>query len=76
MIFMTWNCQGAASKPFRRALKMFVRMYNPAIVCLLEPKVSGDQANSICSSFGFEEWIRVGRVFRRDMDHVEKYYNN
>ncbi|XP_031095076.1 uncharacterized protein LOC115999360 [Ipomoea triloba] len=41
---------------------MFVRLHNPAIVCLLEPKVSGDQANSICSSFGFEEWIRVEAV--------------
>ncbi|XP_031095036.1 uncharacterized protein LOC115999320 [Ipomoea triloba] len=41
---------------------MFIRLHKPTIVCLLEPKVSEDQANRICSSFGFEEWIRVEAV--------------
>ncbi|XP_031119046.1 uncharacterized protein LOC116022462 [Ipomoea triloba] len=62
MICIIWNCQGAASKTFRRTLKHFCRLYSPDLVCLLEPKVSGDQANRICISFGFEEWIRVEAV--------------
>lgn len=59
---LIWNCQGAASNSFRRTLKNFICIHNPSIVCLLEPKVSGVQANKICSSFGFEDWIRVEAV--------------
>ncbi|XP_031131690.1 uncharacterized protein LOC116033075 [Ipomoea triloba] len=62
MICIIWNCQGAASKAFRRTLKQFCRSYKPDLVCLFEPKVSGDQANRICISFGFEEWVRVEAV--------------
>ncbi|XP_019173843.1 PREDICTED: uncharacterized protein LOC109169419 [Ipomoea nil] len=62
MISLIWNCQGAASKDFCRTLKHFVRIHNPSIVCLLEPKVSGAHANSICASFGFPEWIRVEAI--------------
>lgn len=62
MICLVWNCQGAASISFRRTLKNFSRMYNASIVCLLEPKVSGSQANTICSSLGFEDWVRVEAV--------------
>lgn len=62
MICLIWNCQGAASNLFRRTLKHFSRVYSPSIVCLLETKVSGSHANTICSSFGFEEWIRVEAV--------------
>ncbi|XP_019178132.1 PREDICTED: uncharacterized protein LOC109173349 [Ipomoea nil] len=79
MFIMVWNCQGAASKSFRRALKQFIRVYNPSIVCLLEPKVSGDHANRICNSLGFRDWIRVEAygfsggiwVFWKDVIKVE-----
>lgn len=57
-----WNCQGAASRAFRRTFKHFCSEYSPEIVCLFEPKVSGDQANSICFDFGFDEWVRVEAV--------------
>ncbi|XP_031131984.1 uncharacterized protein LOC116033375 [Ipomoea triloba] len=53
---------GAASKSFQRALKQFVRDFTPQIICILEPKISGNQANVICSKFGFEEWLRVEAV--------------
>ncbi|XP_031110827.1 uncharacterized protein LOC116014988 [Ipomoea triloba] len=36
--------------------------FAPNLVCLLEPKVSGDQANRICIGFGFEDWLRVEAV--------------
>ncbi|XP_031095145.1 uncharacterized protein LOC115999435 [Ipomoea triloba] len=54
--------QEAASKPFRATLKQYCRDYSPDLVCLLESKVSGDHANRISTSFGFEEWIRVEAV--------------
>ncbi|XP_019188304.1 PREDICTED: uncharacterized protein LOC109182610 [Ipomoea nil] len=41
---------------------MFIRVHNPDIVALLEPKVSGSQADSICSSFNFSDWVRIEAV--------------
>lgn len=32
------------------------------MIYLLEPKVSDNQANKICSSFGFDNWARVEAV--------------
>ncbi|XP_031098763.1 uncharacterized protein LOC116002705 [Ipomoea triloba] len=54
--------RGAASKSFKRTLSYFCRKFHPDVVCLFEPKVSGTHANRICSSFGFEDWIRVEAV--------------
>ncbi|XP_019157557.1 PREDICTED: uncharacterized protein LOC109154147 [Ipomoea nil] len=59
MNVIAWNCQGAASRKFYRTLKQFLSVYKPVILCLLEPKVSGVQADSICSRLGIEEWLRV-----------------
>ncbi|XP_019180199.1 PREDICTED: uncharacterized protein LOC109175391 [Ipomoea nil] len=59
MNVLVWNCQGAASRTFRRTLKFFLHEYKPSILCLLEPKVSGDQANDICFDLGFDQWLRV-----------------
>ncbi|XP_038688766.1 uncharacterized protein LOC119987931 [Tripterygium wilfordii] len=54
-----WNCQGAASKEFNRTLKDMLKFYKPGILGLLEPKVSGAQADSLCNQWGFENWVRV-----------------
>lgn len=62
MISLFWNCQGAASKAFKRTLKQFCRDHSPSLVCLLEPKVSGSHANKICKDLDFDEWIRVEAV--------------
>ncbi|XP_031116716.1 uncharacterized protein LOC116020380 [Ipomoea triloba] len=59
---LIWNCQGAASRSFSRTLKQFVRDYNPLILGLLEPRVSGSQADKICSKIGFDEWMRIEAV--------------
>ncbi|XP_019158270.1 PREDICTED: uncharacterized protein LOC109154983 [Ipomoea nil] len=59
---LIWNYQGASGRPFRRALKHLLQVYKPNILGLFEPKVSGDQANKICSQLGFSEWIRVEAV--------------
>ncbi|XP_019184814.1 PREDICTED: uncharacterized protein LOC109179775 [Ipomoea nil] len=59
---LSWNCQGAASASFRRILKHLLHLHKPSLICLFEPKVSGVQANDICSSFAFDEWIRVESV--------------
>ncbi|XP_019178992.1 PREDICTED: uncharacterized protein LOC109174182 [Ipomoea nil] len=59
---LLWNCQGASGRPFRRTLKHILQVYKPNILGLFEPKVSGDQANRICSQLGFSDWVRVEAV--------------
>ena len=54
-----WNCPRAVSKEFDRTLKDSIRFYKPAIVALLEPRVSGYQVDGICTKISFENWIRV-----------------
>ncbi|XP_031127770.1 uncharacterized protein LOC116029866 [Ipomoea triloba] len=62
MACLVWNCQGAASRSFKRALSFLSLTHKPLIACLLEPKVSSSHANTICSSLGYEEWVRVEAV--------------
>ncbi|XP_031120956.1 uncharacterized protein LOC116024196 [Ipomoea triloba] len=59
MIFITWNCQGAASREVLRALKEIKKTYKPDLLGLLETKVSGSKADEICNRLGFDEWLRV-----------------
>ncbi|XP_019200030.1 PREDICTED: uncharacterized protein LOC109193611 [Ipomoea nil] len=59
MNIITWNYQGAVSQSFHRSLKYLIQVFSPSILCLFEPKVSGFQANSICSNFGFNDWLRI-----------------
>lgn len=60
--FMVWNCQGAASRAFLRALKDFVKTNKPDVIALLEPRIFGDQADKVCSSTRFDNWVRVEAV--------------
>ncbi|XP_019157735.1 PREDICTED: uncharacterized protein LOC109154388 [Ipomoea nil] len=62
MNVLVWNCQGAASKVFRRTLKNYLREFKPTVLCLLEPRVSGDNANDICFALGYDEWLRVEAI--------------
>ncbi|XP_019178147.1 PREDICTED: uncharacterized protein LOC109173368 [Ipomoea nil] len=59
MSVLVWNCQGAASQPFRRTLKQYLREHKLVIACLLEPRVSGSHANEICFDLDFDEWYRI-----------------
>ncbi|XP_019178890.1 PREDICTED: uncharacterized protein LOC109174053 [Ipomoea nil] len=59
MIVITWNCQGAASKGFIRAAKWMIRSHNPDILCHMETKTSGTNADDVCKKLGFDKWARV-----------------
>lgn len=59
MKFMNWNCQGAASNEFLRVLRNFVQHYKLDMVALLEPRISGEWADKVCTQIGFANWIRV-----------------
>ncbi|XP_031105341.1 uncharacterized protein LOC116010192 [Ipomoea triloba] len=62
MISIIWNCQGAGGKGFHRVLKNLIQTHRPDILGLVEPKVSGSQANVVCSKLGYSDWIRVEAV--------------
>ncbi|XP_019199146.1 PREDICTED: uncharacterized protein LOC109192895 [Ipomoea nil] len=62
MDLFLWNCQGASGKPFHRVLKNLLQVYKPNVMGIFEPKVSGHQANTICSKLGFSDWVRVEAV--------------
>lgn len=59
---MFWNVQGAASTKFRRSFKTIVRNYNPSLVVLLEPQISGAKADDFIRKSGFESSHRVEAV--------------
>lgn len=59
---MFWNVQGAASTKFRRSFKTIVRNYNPSLVVLLEPRISGAKADDFIRQSGFENSHRVEAV--------------
>ncbi|KAG8635731.1 hypothetical protein MANES_16G058825v8 [Manihot esculenta] len=59
MIISSWNCQGAVSPNFRRAVNEYRRLYKIDVIALLETRVSGSQADKICKDLGFEHWLRV-----------------
>ncbi|XP_031124340.1 uncharacterized protein LOC116027055 [Ipomoea triloba] len=59
MKVITWNCQGAASKSFLRVAKWLINKHHPDILCLVETKTSGCNADAICMKLGFEKWARV-----------------
>ncbi|XP_031131901.1 uncharacterized protein LOC116033288 [Ipomoea triloba] len=59
---IVWNYQGAGGRVFHRVLSNLIQTHKPTILGLVEPKVSGSQANAICSKLGFSDWVRVEAV--------------
>lgn len=50
-----------ASKAFLRAARSLINKYHPMLLCLLEPKISGTQADKVCRKLDFTngfEWKR------------------
>lgn len=56
---MFWNVQGATSKYFRQAFRTLIRSFNPAMVVLLEPRISGGKADAFIKFCGFEHSHRA-----------------
>lgn len=62
LFIFTWNYQGCVSSKFLHAFLEYKRDYNPDIICLLEPRVSGKKANNIIDKLGFFHSHRVEAV--------------
>ena len=56
---MFWNVQGAASGEFRRSFKTMIKNYNPSMVVLMEPRISGVKADDFIKKSGFDYLHRV-----------------
>lgn len=59
---IVWNSRGAASKGFATALRDMKHRYKLDIVVILEPRVSGNPANKIIKSWGFQYSVRSEAV--------------
>lgn len=59
---MFWNVQGAASKSFYRTFVSFCRNYNPSMVVILEPRISGLKADHFIKKSGFDRSHRVEAI--------------
>nr|GMC77844.1 uncharacterized protein LOC109150389 [Ipomoea batatas] len=53
---------GAGGRAFLRVLKNLIQVHKPDILSLVEPKVSGSHATSICKKLGYSDWVRVEAV--------------
>lgn len=53
-----WNCRGAGSGNFIREMREYIRLYNPAIIVLMEPRISGVTADAVCKKLGRSRCIR------------------
>lgn len=62
MIFITWNCQGAASREFLRAARLLIKTHNPSLLALFETKMSGRSADDVCRKLNYNSWIRVEAI--------------
>lgn len=51
---LSWNCRGASNQHFLRNLKDIIKLHNPTILAILEPKVSGRVANQVCNRIGWQ----------------------
>ncbi|XP_073019412.1 uncharacterized protein [Primulina eburnea] len=51
--------KGAASKELNRVVKDIIKKFNPNVLGLLEPRVSGSHADDIGNKMGYDNWLRV-----------------
>ncbi|XP_031091113.1 uncharacterized protein LOC115996111 [Ipomoea triloba] len=47
----------ATSKGFLRAAKHMIKNFKPLLLCLLESKISGNQADQVCRKLAFDQWV-------------------
>lgn len=50
-----WNHHGARSGQIHRKFKNLMKTYNPVILILLEPKVSGAMNDVVCNKIGMSK---------------------
>lgn len=59
MNIISWIVRGLANTDFRRVFREMISIHRPDIVILIETRISGDQANNVIFSLGYERFIKV-----------------
>ena len=59
---MYWNVQGAVSANFQRSFRTIIKNYNPSMVVLMEPRISGVKADEFIKKSRFDQSHRVEAV--------------
>lgn len=59
MIFLAWNCRGAGNPRFKSVLRDMIGSYNPDVIVILEPRISGANADKVCKSFPNFSFSRI-----------------
>ena len=59
MSIFSWNCQGVANPKFISTLKSFLHEFKPHVVILVEPRISGAQAEYAIKKIGYPYSHRV-----------------
>jgi len=62
MNILVWNAQGASSRQFLNVLREHIRRHRPSIVALVETRISGSRAQSVCNGTGFRRSVKSGSV--------------
>uniref|UniRef100_A0A2N9FQ21 Reverse transcriptase domain-containing protein n=1 Tax=Fagus sylvatica TaxID=28930 RepID=A0A2N9FQ21_FAGSY len=62
MKILLWNCRGAGNPNFRRNFAALMNYHHPAIVALVETRISGQRAVSVSSSLGFDSVVRSDAI--------------
>ncbi|CAL1384971.1 unnamed protein product [Linum trigynum] len=52
----SWNCRGAKDPKFLSTFKLYVVNHKPDIVCIVEPRISGDDALNVIKQMGYDTW--------------------
>ena len=62
MKILIWNCRGVGNPYFRQNFSNLNRSHRPDIAIIMETRISGQRAEDISSSLGFENVCRSGAV--------------
>ena len=59
---ISWNCRGAGKASFQNQVRDFVNNHNPAILIIMETRVSGERAREITSRLPFDGVILTDTI--------------
>ena len=62
MNIIIWNCRGALKPSFQTHVRELVRNHNPAILVLIETRVSGERAREISGRLPFDNAIHTDTI--------------
>lgn len=59
MNIISWNVRGAGSSDFRIIFREMISSYKPDLAILTETRLSGEKANNVISTLGFNNYLKV-----------------